>query len=138
MGTLAKWIRHNQGLFVTLFVTVVTLAWVYGCESRVSSMLEPHQQISREELKLELVQESTRLQNELVLIQKQAELRFAKLDKDDEIKRQLVEFAALVTATGGVNPAGVLALLTGIVGVGAVIDNRIKDKVIKNRPLKVT
>lgn len=135
MKAIKTWYNHNQGMFAAILLTIVSLVWIYGCESRVSSIIEPQKQITRGELNLELEQESTRLQNELVILQKQAELRFVKLDKDDEIKRQLMEFGSLAAAGGGVNPAGVLGLLTGILGVGAIVDNRIKDKVIKNRPL---
>lgn len=136
MKAIKTWYNHNQGMFAAILIAIVLLVWTYGCESKVSSIIEPQKQVTREELNLELDQESTRLQNELVLIQKQAELRYEKLNKDEEIKRQLMEFGALAAAGGGVNPAGLLGLLTGILGVGAVVDNRIKDKVIKNRPLQ--
>ena len=59
-----------------------------------------------------------------------------ELARQDEIKAKLINFAAITVDAGTVNPAGVVGLLFSIVGVGAVIDNRIKDKVIKNRPLK--
>ena len=67
---------------------------------------------------------------------KSAAVKMQKLDRADAIKQKLSEFATLSVQTGTVNPLGIATLLGSIIGAGAVVDNRIKDKVIKNRPLK--
>ena len=136
MSAIARWIRHNQGLFVALLICAGLMVWTIGCESKVGSLIEPAKLVTREELQLEIEQEQARLENELAMLQNQAEVKFGKLDREDAIKRQLLEFGLVAAETGTVNPAGLIGLLTGILGVGVIVDNRIKDKVIKNRPLK--
>lgn len=135
---MARWIRHNQGMFVALLIIAGLLAWTFGCESKVSSLIEPSKMVTREELNIEISREQQRLESELSVLTKQAELKQQQLDRQDAIKQKLFEFAAVTAEAGTVNPAGVLALLGSILGFGAIIDNRIKDKVIKNRPLKET
>lgn len=123
-------------MFVALLLSAVLLLWSFGCESKVASLLEPDKMVTAEELNLELEAESLRLQTELDLLIKQAKLKQADLARQDAIKARLFEFAAITAQGGGFNPAGLLALTGSILGFGAIVDNRIKDKVIKNRPLK--
>jgi len=125
-------------MFVALLIIAGLLAWTFGCESKVSSLIEPSKMVTREELNIEISREQQRLESELSVLTKQAELKQQQLDRQDAIKQKLFEFAAVTAEAGTVNPAGVLALLGSILGFGAIIDNRIKDKVIKNRPLKET
>jgi len=129
------WIRHNQGLFVGLLISAGLLAWTWGCESKVGSLKEPARLVTRAELTLEVEQLSRQLELELELLIKEAEIKLAELDRLDEIKKMLYEFGMIAVEAGTVNPAGLIGLVAGILGVGAVVDNRIKDKVIKNRPL---
>jgi len=135
MEAIARWIRHNQGLFAALVISVLLCIWTFGCESRVGSLTTPDKLVTRDELSIEISTEQARLENELVLLQKAAEAKLAQLDRQDAIKKQLLDFGLLSLSTGQVNPAGLVGLLTGILGVGVIVDNRIKDKVIKNRPL---
>jgi len=132
------WIRHNQGMFVALLLSQILLVWAYGCNSQVTSLIKPEKKVIRSELAFELDQEARRLEAELDALQKSAALKFAELDRQDEIKRKLFEFAAITSQTADFNPAGLITLVGSILGIGAVIDNRIKDKVIKNRPLPTT
>lgn len=136
MGKIAEWIRHNQGVASAVVVIVVLAVWVFGCESKVTSLVDPGKMVTVAELNLELAAESQRMEAELELLLQRAELKHVELARQDEIKAKLINFAAITVDAGTVNPAGVVGLLFSIVGVGAVIDNRIKDKVIKNRPLK--
>lgn len=136
MASIAKWIRHNQGVFVALIVCVVLLVWTYGCQSKVTSLLDPSKMVTAEELALEIEEESARLQVELDSLLKRAELKQQEMYRMDLLKQKLFDFVAITVDGGTVNPAGVVALLFTVLGVGAVTDNRIKDKVIKNRPLK--
>jgi len=132
---IGTWIRHNQGLFAALLLAAGVLVWTYGCESKVGSLVQPDKLVTREELLIEIDQESKRLENELALLQQKAELKLQQLDRQDELKRKLYDLAALTAETGQVNPAGVVTLIGSILGAGLLVDNRIKDKVIKNRPL---
>ena len=132
---MGAWIRHNQGIFASVIICIALLVWVFGCQSRVASLIHPAQQVTRAELTLEIEQEAKRLEAELELLHKQAGLKFAEFDRADALKKGLFEFMALTAQTGTFNPAGLIALTGSIMGFGAIVDNRIKDKVIKNRPL---
>jgi len=132
---MAKWIRHNQGAFAAIMICAALLAWTFGCPSKVTSLISPSKKVTAGELNLELEAETTRLQAELDQLIKSAELKQVDLARQDAIKQKLFDFAAITAKTGGVNIPGLLATTFSVLGFGAVIDNRIKDKVIKNRPV---
>ncbi len=136
MKTVMKWIRHNQGLAVSIAICLVLLIWTFGCESKVESLKTPGVLVDRAEFALEVQELSRKPEIDLEWLAGRAQLGFDKLDRDDAVRKKLFDFAVLSASTGGVSTAGVITLLAGILGVGAVADNRIKDKVIKNRPLK--
>lgn len=138
MKTIGEWIRHNQGMVLSIIVIAGVAAWTFGCQSRVTSMVDPSKMVNAQELELEIELETVRLNLAVENLLGQAEIKMADLARQDAIKQKLFDFAAITVDAGTVNPAGVVGLLFSILGVGAVIDNRIKDKVIKNRPLKVT
>ncbi|GAH82290.1 unnamed protein product [marine sediment metagenome] len=81
-----------------------------------------------------------KFENDLDTLQRQAALQFRELDRQDVLKEKLYEFASLSAAKNTFNPTGLITLAGTLLGIGFGIDNRIKDKVIKNRPLnkKVT
>jgi hypothetical protein len=110
------------------------MVWTYGCESQVTSPITG-KLVTYAELALDITAESKRIEGELDLLNKQAELRFAELERKEEIKRKLYEFAAIATQNNAFNPTGLITLVGSLLGVGAIVDNRIKDVVIKNRPL---
>jgi len=135
MKQVTKWIRHNQGLFAALVICGGLLAWTFGCQSKVTSLVDDTKKVTAEELNLEIEAETNRLQAELDSLIKRAKLKQAELARQDAIKAKLFEFASITAGSGSFNPAGLLALTGGLLGFGAMVDNRIKDKVIKNRPL---
>lgn len=135
MNQIAKWIRHNQGAFVALIICAILMVWSFGCQSKVTSLIHEDRKVTAEELNLELDQEVNRLEAELELIIRKAELKAADLKRQDAIKQKLFDFAAITAQSGGLNIPGLLATTFSVLGFGAVVDNRIKDKVIKNRPL---
>jgi len=130
-----EWVRHNQGMAFALVLAIAISVWIYGCESRVASILAPNQKVNRAELNIEIQKEQKRLEAELDSLLALAEARNQQLDRQDELKEKLANFGLTAIETGGVNPAGVATLLGSIIGAGLLVDNRIKDKVIKNRPL---
>lgn len=137
MSKMYRWIRHNQGLACSILIICGVMAWTLGCDSKVLSLVVPGKKVNRQELNLEIAVERQRLEAELSNLIKRAALKHQKLDQFDAVKQKLLNFAAITADAGTVNPAGVVGLLFSVVGIGAVIDNRLKDKVIKNRPLKV-
>lgn len=135
MSKVWEWIRHNQGLFVALIIIVIIIVWTFGCQSKVTSLVEPGKMVNAQELSLEIETETTRLMAELELLAKRGELKMEELAKKDALQKELMDFAAISAASGGFNPSGLVALGFSVLGIGAFADNRIKDKVIKNRPL---
>ncbi len=131
---MVTWIRHNQGLFVGVLAALALLIWTFGCQSTTTSLLS-NVKITRAELTVELNSEVARLGAELDTLQEQGAMKKAQLDRQDELKRKLYEFAAITATSGTFNPMGIITLVGSILGVGVVVDNRIKDKVIANRPL---
>jgi len=99
-------------------------------------LVESDKKVTASELNLEIQAESARLTAELDMLLERAELKKAELQRQDMVKQKLLDFALIATETGTLNPSGLVGLLVGVLGIGAVVDNRIKDKVIKNRPLK--
>lgn len=136
MKSAMKWIRHNQGLTVSFAICFVLLIWTFGCESKVSSLIDSGKMVTLTELDLEIAGEIARLNLQVDSLIRRGELKQDQLVKLDAAKKQLFELASLAAATGGVNIPGLLALVGTITGAGLLVDNRIKDKVIKNRPLK--
>jgi hypothetical protein len=129
-----KTITHNQGFITAAVITLGLLVWSYGCESKVQSLVGK-QQVSRSQLTLELNEQAKLLEAQLDNLNKQASERFQQLDNKDAIKAKIFDAVAVATNTGSFNATGLLTLAGSILGLGAVVDNRIKDKVIKNRPL---
>ena len=127
MKKLAEMFRHNQGIAIAIVIVIAVLFWTYGCDSKVTSITKPNTKVTRAELKIEI---------DAFLAM--AEVRYADLDKQDEFKQKLFEYGALFVEGGTLNPVGIVATMGTLLGIGAFADNRIKDKVIKNRPLKTT
>ena len=129
-----QWISHNQGIFAGVLLAVGLLVWTFGCVSVVKSPISS-KMVTRPELKLEVELQVKQIEAQLDRMQKQAALQFVSLDRQDTIKTKLYEFAALTTVNNTINPMGVITLIGTILGIGVGVDNRIKDKVIKNRPV---
>ncbi len=131
---MRKWISKNQGACIAIVINLCIIIWAFGCDSKVQS-LKSDKKVTRGELTIEYNTELHRLQNELQSLQETGQLSFAELDRLDDIKYRLFNAVSVATQTGGINPIGLVALVGSIAGIGLGVDNRIKDKVIKNRPL---
>ena len=131
---MRKWISHNQGIAVGIILAVGLLVWTYGCMSKVKSPIS-NTMVTRPELTLEVEIQVKHIEAQLDALHKQAALQFESLDRADAMKRKLFEFASLTAANNAINPLGVITLVGTLLGIGVGVDNRIKDKIIKNRPL---
>ncbi len=112
MTKLWQFIRHNSGMVIGCILSVAVLAWAYGCESKVRSILDPTCTVNR-----------TGLQAEVDHFITLAELKFQDLDKQDEIKAALFNIAITYMQGGQINPLGVVMTLATILGIGAGVDN---------------
>lgn len=113
-------IRHNQCLATAAVICIALGCWIYGCLSQVESMRISDKMVTRPQLKIEV---DTFLA--------EAKLKFDDLNRQDAFKRQLFDYGLIVAQGSSVNPVGVAVSLFGILGIGAVADNRRKDGVIK-------
>lgn len=120
MKKVMEWFRHYQGTSVAIIIVIAVLFWTYGCDSIVTSITNPNTKVTRSELKIEI---DTFLA--------MAEERYRDLDRQDEFKQKLVEFGMIVVEDGTINPIGAGVSLLGILGIGAVVDNRKKDSLVK-------
>lgn len=112
MKEIWKFVRHNQGMFIGGAIATIVLIWTYGCQSHVTSIVNPTVLVTRSELELEV-------DNYLAL----AELKFTDLDRQDAVKKTLFNFATNFMQGGNVNPAAVALVLGNILGLGAIVDN---------------
>lgn len=108
---------HNTGVTIAFFITTAVVIWSYGCESQVQSLTNPTVMISRDMLNVEV--------DSLLAT---AGIRYAQLDRQDELKDAIFEHALLAAKGGGINPIGLLTTLAAITGIGATVDNVTKRR----------
>lgn len=113
-------IRHNPGAVAGLFLSLVILSWMYGCDSRVRSLKQPHHLVNRSELKLELD-----------TILSEMEMKITDLNKQDAFKQALFAFGTRLAQGQPVDPIGLALVLGNILGIGFFADNIRKGTVIK-------
>jgi len=121
MSKLWAFVRHNQGMFVSAILSIAVVAWTYGCESQVTSIVYAPNRVTRGELQIEVE-----------TFMAQAKLKFENLDKQDQIKSTIFNTVLEFAQGGKVNPAAVAIVIGNILGLGAILDN------VKKRTLIAT
>lgn len=119
---ITEFVKNNTGVTIGLIAAAISLFWIFGFASRVQSIANPSQKVTRPELRIEV-------ETYLAL----ADIRFAQLDKQDELKNMILEHAMLWATTGQVNPLALGIALQGIVGTGAIVDNVTKRRKERKR-----
>jgi hypothetical protein len=107
-------------LSVAAILVIGVGVWLVGCESSVKSPFTPEQRVTRSQLIAQVESYNAGVK-----------LAVASLDKQDLFRQYLVNEILAVAQGGTLNPSGIIVGLVGILGVGAVVDNRRKDTVIK-------
>jgi hypothetical protein len=128
---IKKALEHNQGLTVAVVAAIGLCVWMFGCESQVASLTVPGEKVTRNELQAEIESEKARLSAELKALKAKAAAKEKDLDRQDQMKARIAEIGLAVAQGGQINPLGVGVSLLGVLGVGAVVDNRRKDVHIK-------
>ena len=118
---MKKWFFDNIGEFCAIIPMALVVIFAYGCEATTSSILYPEKKVSRAELQIEL--------DMYVALSK---ARFEDLRRQEEFRKFLFDQATAIGTGGTVNPVGVLTSLMAILGSGAIVDNRLKAKKLKN------
>lgn len=129
--SVKKWCRHNQGMMIAFVLMVIFVIWFFGCQSTVDSMIHPNRKITEPELRVEYSAEMRRLEAEITHLEEITDIRLQDIYRQDAMKQALYRNALIIAETGTVNPLGILSLLGTVFGIGAVIDNRRKDGLIK-------
>lgn len=119
---LTKPFRHNFGLCIGLAVCAAILVWGYGCESTTKSPSDPKMKVTRSELDVEVETLAAKIA-----------LAYNDIAKQDEVKATILNIGIAYVSGDGVSPIGIVSTLAGLAGLGAVIDNRRKDAVIKSK-----
>lgn len=117
---LTDFLNHERYQVIAVFAVLFVILWVYGCNSQTTSPTDPSKKVTRVQLSAEIDYYLTR-----------AEIAYKDLDRQDEIKRKLMDAAAIAAAGGRINVVGLILANLGILGAGAAVDNVRKRKVIK-------
>jgi len=120
--TIWTTIIHNQVLVVSVVICVILVVWSYGCQVTTRNPFAPTTKVTRPELEAEVENYATRIS-----------LAYADLQKQEEIRSTILNVGLAYAEGGTVNIVGLISTLSGIAGIGAVIDNRRKDAVIKSK-----
>ena len=113
-------LRHNQALAVAVVIAICLGVWLIGCESSVTSPINPPKKVNRLQLDAEI--------DRLVV---DIDTAIEDLNKQDLFKQKIFEIGLVAAQGGTVDPIGAGVTLLGILGIGAVADNRKKDSIIK-------
>ncbi len=112
-------IRHNLGLSTTGLLAILMAIWLASCGSIVKSPISDII-VTRSEFGVEIDNMMSRIL-----------LANADLDRQDALKQKLTEVAFTLAEGGTLNPIGIATSLISLLGIGAAVDNRIKDRIIK-------
>lgn len=113
-------LNHERYQIITAIICIFLLVAGLCCESHVLSLQHPTKKVNREQLTAEV--------EYFMAI---AETRFAALGRQDQWKALAFDQIALWSTAGTFNPAGLIPLIAGILGVGALTDNVRKRITIK-------
>ena len=125
---LLTWCNDNHWYVIGTIILASLSIWLVGCQSTVNSLLTPEKMVTRGEL-----------QAELEYLINLAETRKDELNRQDEIKAQLLNIASVVSADGTFNPSGLISILTTIASLSYGLDRnyKLKTKVIAAKSEKV-
>jgi len=118
---LKTFLNHERYQVLAVFGILILLLWFFGCQSLVSSLLDPEIKVTRQQLQIEV--------DHMIA---QADLRFKQLDSEDQFRKQLVDQFLLWSKAGTINPVGVLMSIVTLAGAGATVDNVRRRKAEKS------
>jgi len=115
-------IRHNPYMIIAMIFLLLFLLWLFGCEPTVISPFDPTKNVTRAELQIDFDAYFQRVQ-----------LANEQLTKKEQLRDLLINQAFVIAENGMVNPVALLTSAFSILGIGSVLDNRRKDKVIDEK-----
>jgi len=120
-------IRHNPYTFFAAAVLIIVILWIFGCQPTTTSPFQPNQKVTRQELQIEFD-----------AYFKRVELANDDLTKKEQLRDLLINQAFVLAESGAVNPVALLTSAFSILGIGSVLDNRRKDRVIEAKTKALT
>lgn len=115
--------KENWPLTIAMVAVNVLILFALSCPPRVTSLLEPANKVTRAELQLEL--------DTLIA---QTEIKMADLDRQEQIRRIILENAMMMVQAGAFNPLGLATALFAFYGIGTAANktkNYAKKKIIE-------
>lgn len=109
--------NENHWQSITVLVVMLLFLWLYGCQSKVTSTTDSKAMVTRIEL-----------QGEIEAYLAIAKSKMTTLDEQDAFRKTLLDNAALLSASGTVNPIGVLNSIISILAIGSAVDSKNKVK----------
>lgn len=113
MKKALKFLNENHHYVIAAIILLLACFWTYGCESKVKSVLNPGEKVTRAGLQLEL--------DYLV---GQLEIKFATLDRQDELKQTLLDLGSTFATTGTLNPTGLLNTAISVAAIAFGLNQR--------------
>jgi len=117
MKKILGFFNENHWQAITVLIVVIMFFWLYGCQSKVASTTDSKQMITR-----------TMLQGEIEAYLAIAKSKMKTLDEEDALRKTVLDNAALLSASGAVNPLGVLNSVISILAIGSAVDSKNKVK----------
>lgn len=115
-------IKHNKFIVASTIVSFVIVIYAYGCQPQTENPFNPQQKVTREKLDAEVQRYAT-----------EVSLAYKDIQRQEQIRDTLINAGLAYTQGEGINPIGVAATILGVLGIGAVVDNRVKDSVIASK-----
>ncbi|MBA7709004.1 hypothetical protein ES703_117911 [subsurface metagenome] len=109
---LFKFLNRERCQVIAALICVVVVVSGLCCQSKTRSIKDPTQRVTRLEL-----------MSEIQSFNAQIESRLTDLDRQDLVRKQLLDLFSLYSTTGQFNPAGIAPMLVTLLGVGAIADN---------------
>lgn len=112
LDKIIDWLIEHWILIITLFIILVTLIFIFGCQSETQSLVLANEKVTR-----------SQLLDEFQLLKLKFTRRIEELDQQDTIRDMILQQSMLIAQTGTVNPIGLVTSLLAILGIGATADD---------------
>ncbi|MBA7653710.1 hypothetical protein ES703_61567 [subsurface metagenome] len=118
-----KQLKENWPVTIAMIAVNILIVFALSCPPRVTSLIDPQKKVTRAELQLEL--------DTLIGL---AEIKKADLDKQEQIRKLILENAMMMITAGAFNPLGLATALFAFYGIGTAANsakNYAKKKIIE-------
>lgn len=121
-STIWDMLKHNKFIVTSVIVSILIVIYAYGCQPSTVNPFNPSQKVTRAQLDADVQKYVA-----------DVKIAYADIQRQEQVRDALVNAGLAYTQGEGVSPVGVAATILGILGIGAVVDNRVKDTVIASK-----